>query len=216
MQPFVLGLGLLAAAVVVKVVVGIWSALRVPAALQHIPRIPPWLLAKKLIVDKFDAVRLYNLAVSLFGFQPYHMRFALGKWYLHIQDPVAAKAVLLAAKVCDKYVPSKHMKNGLFLSFMDNNIYWRHPDEFDPERFADEANDGFTSARNPAWMPFGAGVRQCPGMSFAMVEMRVMLSILLRLYEIKLEMDADEPLKFTVAAPQLSPTNIRVSFKSRF
>jgi cytochrome P450 len=50
------------------------------------------------------------------------------------------------------------------------------PDEFRPERFlADDAPDTYT------WIPFGGGTRRCLGASFALLEMRVILTrVLLR------------------------------------
>ena len=46
--------------------------------------------------------------------------------------------------------------------------------EFKPERFLGRAPDTF------AWIPFGGGIRRCIGASFAMLEMKTMLSTMLK------------------------------------
>lgn len=48
------------------------------------------------------------------------------------------------------------------------------PYEFRPERFTEQAPGTFT------WVPFGGGRRRCIGMSFAMLEMRIVLQEVLR------------------------------------
>src|SRR5437763_16270383 len=53
------------------------------------------------------------------------------------------------------------------------------PEEFAPERFL--ANPPSTYA----WIPFGGGVRRCLGASFALTEMRVVLSTVLRRVELE-------------------------------
>jgi cytochrome P450 len=58
---------------------------------------------------------------------------------------------------------------------------WQHPERFDPARFtASRAGD-----RHPlAWMPFGAGQRQCLGKDFALLEGRIILARILQRYEL--------------------------------
>ncbi|CEP12637.1 hypothetical protein [Parasitella parasitica] len=70
-----------------------------------------------------------------------------------------------------------------------NPDVWKDPYTFDPERFAPggEADN----QEGIAWMPFSNGARQCIGMNFSLVEMRVVLSMLLK--------------KFTWTLPANSP-----------
>ena len=52
-----------------------------------------------------------------------------------------------------------------------------NPYEFHPERFA--------TKRHPlAWIPFGAGPRSCVGMRFALIEMKMLLTRLLKTYKV--------------------------------
>jgi cytochrome P450 len=64
------------------------------------------------------------------------------------------------------------------------------PDVFRPERFLDGNDPGGYS-----WLPFGGGVRRCPGASLALLEMRVILSAILRSVELQPETLQDEGRK---------------------
>jgi cytochrome P450 family 3 subfamily A len=60
----------------------------------------------------------------------------------------------------------------------DPDIY-SSPEEFQPERFSDENKK---KRDNEAYMPFGAGPRNCVGMRFALMEIKLMLSTVLTKY----------------------------------
>jgi len=84
--------------------------------------------------------------------------------------------------------------------------HWKEPvEEFDPERFSPENSKG----RHPmAWAPFGAGLRNCLGMQFAMIESRTVLSYLLPRYEV----EATTKPKI-VEKGVLTSENMRLRFK---
>ncbi|CAN1329211.1 Desmethyl-deoxy-podophyllotoxin synthase [Linum perenne] len=52
--------------------------------------------------------------------------------------------------------------------------YWKEPEKFYPERFADCSTD--YKGKDFQFIPFGAGRRICPGMSFAMVFVKLTLA----------------------------------------
>jgi cytochrome P450 len=61
--------------------------------------------------------------------------------------------------------------------------HWSNPELFDPERFS-KANE---KLHTPCvWLPFGAGPRGCIGGNYAMLQIFLILSALLRKYEFQL------------------------------
>ena len=68
--------------------------------------------------------------------------------------------------------------------------YFQNPEGFDPDRFTDEFLQGLPRC---AYMPFGAGARQCIGNNFALMEMQLLLATICRSY--RLEMEAGHRLK---------------------
>lgn len=63
--------------------------------------------------------------------------------------------------------------------------FWEQPDEFIPERFSDISKKGLSDY----YYPFGAGPRMCVGNNFAMYEMIITVSLLLRKYSITTQKD---------------------------
>ncbi|XP_064630991.1 cytochrome P450 3A9-like isoform X2 [Lineus longissimus] len=67
------------------------------------------------------------------------------------------------------------------------------PEKFHPERFTPEKK----ATRHPlAWMPFGAGPRNCVGWRFAMMEIKIALCRILRKYSIRQCSETQFPLQF--------------------
>jgi cytochrome P450 len=61
--------------------------------------------------------------------------------------------------------------------------HWENPERFDPERFTSQNQKLHTPG---AWLPFGAGPRGCIGGNYAMLQIFMILSTLLRKYEFRL------------------------------
>ncbi|CAO3680930.1 unnamed protein product [Rhizopus stolonifer] len=57
-----------------------------------------------------------------------------------------------------------------------NPKYWANPDEFIPERFLENGEQG--SHEGLTWLPFSNGSRQCLGMNFSLAEQRLLLAMI--------------------------------------
>ncbi|WP_426486417.1 cytochrome P450 [Flavobacterium sp. 2] len=112
----------------------------------------------------------------------------------------------------DDIVGSYKIKKGTLIgvSFYElhrNPKYWQNPDEFIPERFLGEQK----KQSMQYFYPFGAGPRMCIGAGFAIYEMCLAISQIVKRYVVKSNTDKVEfnPLV------TLKPVNIEVSFSKR-
>ncbi|XP_027730664.1 cytochrome P450 3A8-like [Vombatus ursinus] len=80
--------------------------------------------------------------------------------------------------------------------------YWPEPEEFRPERFSKENKESI----NPyVYLPFGAGPRNCIGMRFALMSMKVATCRLLQEFSFRTCKETQIPLKMS-NQPLLTPT----------
>jgi len=85
--------------------------------------------------------------------------------------------------------------------------YWENPESFDPERFA-KANEKLH--RPFCYLPFGAGPRGCIGGNYAMLQILMILSVLLRKYDLQLAPGQSiEPRPMVILRPK---HGIRMTF----
>lgn len=88
--------------------------------------------------------------------------------------------------------------------------FWDRPDQFDPDRF-DRARPA--SGSRAAYVPFGAGPRQCIGTQFALIEMQIAVAAIARRYRLRLESDA--PIVPQVLATLRPPRGVMVQLEPR-
>uniref|UniRef100_A0A8D0G895 unspecific monooxygenase n=1 Tax=Sphenodon punctatus TaxID=8508 RepID=A0A8D0G895_SPHPU len=81
--------------------------------------------------------------------------------------------------------------------------YWPEPDEFRPERFSKENKETL----NPyVYLPFGAGPRNCIGMRFALLTIKVAMVSLLQSFTFRPCKETEIPLKLSTTG-LTAPTN---------
>lgn len=71
-----------------------------------------------------------------------------------------------------------------------NKSHWPNPKEFIPERFLGDTN----KIEKNSFIPFGGGIRQCPGRHLGMIGIKTFIALLFRKYDVSLE-DPKAPLK---------------------
>ncbi|GBB87956.1 hypothetical protein RclHR1_14450005 [Rhizophagus clarus] len=84
-------------------------------------------------------------------------------------------------------------------AMMNDKDYWTEPEKFDPDRFYKvEESDKYLLEKNNvknAFHMFGGGVRICPGRKLAIIELKCLLTLIYRKYDIEL-VDKNAPLKY--------------------
>ncbi|RIB06548.1 cytochrome P450 [Gigaspora rosea] len=72
---------------------------------------------------------------------------------------------------------------------------WKDPELFNPSRFMNDSNNSATRIHKNSLLIFGNGLRMCPGKQFAMTEIKTLMILLYRKYDVEL-VDMDAPIKY--------------------
>ncbi|KAG7177012.1 Cytochrome P450 3A40-like 2 [Homarus americanus] len=83
--------------------------------------------------------------------------------------------------------------------------HWPDAETFDPERFSPEAKASVS--RHPmAYLPFGAGPRNCPGIRFGQLEAKLAVARVIRRYKLVAYGETPIPLTFEIPTVTLNPS----------
>ncbi|CAG8496737.1 11048_t:CDS:2 [Acaulospora colombiana] len=75
---------------------------------------------------------------------------------------------------------------------LNNKNVWSDPRKFNPDRFL----EGLNANEKRCYIPFGNGDRMCPGRHMAITEIKTLIALLFRKYDIEL-VDKNAPLDYT-------------------
>ncbi|KAG7316185.1 hypothetical protein KOW79_021051 [Hemibagrus wyckioides] len=90
--------------------------------------------------------------------------------------------------------------------------FWPDPETFNPERFTKENKE---SIEQYAYMPFGLGPRNCIGMRFALVVMKLAVVEILQRFDISLSEETKVPLKLNNSGLLVPEEPIKIIFTPR-
>ncbi|XP_047659426.1 cytochrome P450 3A30-like isoform X1 [Tachysurus fulvidraco] len=90
--------------------------------------------------------------------------------------------------------------------------YWTDPETFNPERFT---QDNKESIEQSAYLPFGLGPRNCIGMRFALVAMKLAAVEILQRFDISLSEDMKVPLELSTTGFLAPKDPIKLKFTPR-
>ncbi|GFV66357.1 cytochrome P450 3A31 [Trichonephila clavipes] len=87
-----------------------------------------------------------------------------------------------------------------------------NPEKFDPDRFTSEER---AKRDLYAYLPFGAGPRNCVGMRFALMEVKVCLAYVIANFKIKRSPQTKVPLDYLTGVGMLQPKDVYVGLELR-
>lgn len=110
---------------------------------------------------------------------------------LYPSVPVISRKFNIDVQLKNYLVPANTEMVLVLYSIHRNPHFYPNPEAFDPDRFLPEVSE----KRHPfAYVPFSAGQRNCVGQKFAMIQMLVIASSILRRYKIE-SLDPRESIK---------------------
>ncbi|KRZ67700.1 Cytochrome P450 3A14 [Trichinella papuae] len=126
---------------------------------------------------------------------------------LRLYPPLVLLVVRTCIKECTineiQFVPGVQVLFPTYSIHHDETI-WPEPDRFLPERFI-----GSNCTHHPmAWLPFGAGPRNCIGKRFAEMQFKITMAHLLKRYKLHLsESESEDPIKLKCNGATIRPRN---------
>jgi len=107
---------------------------------------------------------------------------------LRLHSPTAQleRETMEDTEIAEVKIPAHAYVTTSIMAIHFSELVWPEPWRFRPERSSPEESEG----RSPyAWIPFSQGERNCIGMNFALMEIRVVLAILCKKYRLAPSVD---------------------------
>lgn len=127
---------------------------------------------------------------------------------LRLFPPVVTFIIREAAQdteVCGVKIPKD---TGILIPVWDihrDPEQWPDPEKFDPERFS-LASKRESTRHSMAYLPFGAGPRNCIGIRFGQLEAKLALARVILNYELELSPQTEDPPPLTVPTVAINPS----------
>ncbi|CEI87539.1 hypothetical protein RMCBS344292_01950 [Rhizopus microsporus] len=130
-------------------------------------------------------------------------------------DTVLPREAAEDATLAGTFIPKGTLLNLDIGSIHRDPHVWKNPEEFIPERFGPNGEQGDHTGFT--WIPFSSGSRQCIGMNFSLAEQRIFLAMTLKKYEIEIPKDSihSDHIVFDQINTK-SPKNLELTFKRRY
>ena len=124
--------------------------------------------------------------------------------------PQMARLLDSPVEIDGKWLPSGFIIRIEIFLLHHNPEIWSNPFNFDPSRFLPEN----TAKRDPyAFLPFGAGPKQCVAPNFAIAKAKILLAKLLHEFDISLHQPYE--LRYDFCMTMAAPNNIPFQFTKR-
>ncbi|KAM7350529.1 putative cytochrome P450 4d14 [Cochliomyia hominivorax] len=125
---------------------------------------------------------------------------------LYPSVPVIGRVTEEDYKIGEKIIPRDTQILILIYALCRDPKYFSKPDEFLPERFENEKIDPY------AYIPFSTGPRNCMGQKFALLQMKCVVSCMLRHYEL---LPLGPEVQPTIMLIMGSKTGVNIGLKPR-
>uniref|UniRef100_A0A5S6Q3K5 Cytochrome P450 n=1 Tax=Trichuris muris TaxID=70415 RepID=A0A5S6Q3K5_TRIMR len=170
-----------------------------------------WLLAKHTDVQKKLQEEIENKfpnnenVKELEAIQSMQYLDAVFRETLRLFPPLVLLVVRTCVKACTirgiRFVPGVQVLFPTY-SIQRDEAFWAEAEEFKPERFLQDRK----SHHQMAWLPFGAGPRNCIGKRFAEIQFKITMIHLLRTYDLSLCAASQDPIRTKSNGATIKPS----------
>lgn len=124
----------------------------------------------------------------------------------------AHKKCIEDIRIGDIFIPANVSVVTLIYANHYNSKYFKKPEEFDPDRWNKEIS---SDERSPlAYQPFSAGLRNCIGQKYAVLELKIVMIKLLREFHLELGHEGFE-VQMAQSSLLYSKNGVQIKFRKR-